>query len=177
MVATALTLAVSWASDRLRHRYAFAMSGIVLCAIGYIVLLCQGPAKGGLAIGVRYMALFFITSGIFIVQPMVVVWLMNNVSGHYKRNFASALLVGIGNLGGIVGSNIYLDREKPRFKTGYSIGLSFIVLAGVLATIFYAGLLAENRRRDRGERDERFRLPKAQLENLGDAHPDFRFSG
>jgi hypothetical protein len=123
------------------------------------------------------MALFFIVSGGYIVQPLAIVWLTNNLSGHYKRSFGAALQIGLGNLGGIVGSNIYLDKEKPRFKTGYSTGLSLLLFSGVLCTVFYLGLMAENRKRDKGERDGRLQLPKAQQENLGDDHPYFRYNG
>jgi hypothetical protein len=38
------------------------------------------------------------------------------------------------------------------------------------------GLKRENRKRGRGERDWRFSLPKEELENLGDDHPDYRFN-
>jgi hypothetical protein len=35
----------------------------------------------------------------------------------------------------------------------------------------------ENKKRDRGERNGRLLLPKEQVENLGDDHPEFRFNG
>jgi hypothetical protein len=46
-----------------------------------------------------------------------------------------------------------------------------------MCTIFYFGMMAENKKRDRGERDDRLSLPKEELENLGDDHPEFRFTG
>jgi hypothetical protein len=35
--------------------------------------------------------------------------------------------------------------------------------------------MAENKKRGRGERDDRLALPKDQVENLGNALPKFRF--
>ena len=102
-VGTFLTLFCAWWSDRIQHRYAFTIGGVILATIGYIILLCQGPLKevDRMPIGVRYLAIFFITSGNYITQPLAVVWLANNMGGHYKRSFGAALQIGIGNVGGI----------------------------------------------------------------------------
>lgn len=110
------------------------------------------------------------------MQPIVIVWLTNNIDGNYKRSFAPDLQIGLGNAGGMIGSMMYRDKEKPRFKTGYSTGLVLLLLSGVLCTLFYFWLMAEFKNRDRVERDERLQLPKEQLENLGDAHPEFRLN-
>lgn len=63
------------------------MTGVLIAVIGYIMLLCQGPPKGSgaLPIGVHYLAVLFVTSGVYITQPMAIVWLVNNMGGHYKR--------------------------------------------------------------------------------------------
>jgi hypothetical protein len=179
VVCTGVTLISAWASDRLRHRYSFIMGGIILATIGYIILLAQGPVEGpgALPYSVRYMAVFFVVSGIYITQPISIVWLTNNMGGHYKRAFGTATQIGIGNVGGIIGSNIYLTKQAPRFWTGYGTALAMLWFCALMSTILYFGMIAENKKRDRGERDDRLSLPKAQLENLGDAHPEFRFSG
>jgi len=148
-----------------------------LAIIGYIVLLCQGPLKAGIPIGARYMSIFFITSGNYIAQPLAVVWLANNMSGHYKRSFGAALQIGVGNVGGIIGSNIFLANEAPLYKTGYSTGMSLLILGLILCTVFYFGMMRENRIRDAGGRDDRLLLPEEELKNLGDDHPRFRFNG
>lgn len=82
IVASAFCLSTCYASSKLNNRYVFLMFGVALGAIGYIILLAQ---KAGTSVGARYMALFFITSSGYIVQPMVVSWILNNASGHYKR--------------------------------------------------------------------------------------------
>ncbi|KAF2475136.1 MFS general substrate transporter [Lindgomyces ingoldianus] len=178
VVCTATTLIAAWASDHLRHRYGFLMLGTLFNAIAYIILLCQGPPDPlGLKREVRYMAIFFALIGQYISTPMVVVWLSNNMSGHYKRAIGTAIQVGIGNAGGIAGSNIYLQSEAPIFKTGYGTALSMVLVSGVMSTVFYVGLMWENRKRERGERDWRMGLEKKVRENLGDEHPRFRFMG
>lgn len=177
VVGCVLTLFCAFASDRLQHRYAFTIGGLTLAVIGYIIMLCQGPSKGGIPVGARYMCIFFITSGNYIAQPLFVVWLANNMSGHYKRSFGAALQIGLGNVGGIIGSNIFLANEAPYYKTGYSTGMALLLLCMLLCTVFYFGMMRENKLRDAGGRDDRLLLPEAELKNLGDDHPHFRFSG
>jgi len=174
-----LTLFCAWWSDRIQHRYAFTICGVALATIGYIILLCQGPLKEvhRMPIGVRYLAIFLITSGNYITQPLAVVWLANNMSGHYKRSFGAALQIGIGNVGGIIGSNIYLVKEAPMYKTGYGTGMAMLLFGGLCCTIFYFGMMWENKIRDRGGRDYRLSLPAKEVKNLGDDHPEFRFNG
>ncbi|RDW65576.1 hypothetical protein BP5796_10268 [Coleophoma crateriformis] len=177
-VSFVLTLFCAWWSDRVQHRYTFTIGGLLLAVIGYIILLAQGSLhiEHRLPIGVRYAAIFFITAGNFITQPLVVVWLTNNLAGHYKRSFGAAIQIGIGNFGGIIGSNIFLPSESPYYKTGYSTGIALLLVGGILSTIQFLGMKYENMKRDNGGRDYRFSLPEEQLENLGDDHPHFRFN-
>ena len=172
VVASACCLVSCALSDRLRHRYGFVMSGIVLGTIGYAILLSQEYVT----IGVRYMAIFFVASAGYIVQPLAVSWLANNSGGHYKRSVASAFQIGFGNLGGIVGSNVFITKEAPRYRTGYRVGLSLLLFSGLMASIFFAGLVWENRRRAEGALDHLLHLPEEELDNMGDDHPRFRFA-
>jgi hypothetical protein len=96
------------------------------------------------------------------------------MGGHYKRSIATALQIGLGNLGGIVASNVFITNQNPRYKVGYGTSLAMLLMCGLACTVFYLGLKAENRRRDRGERDYRF--TEEQLDNMGDDHPDFRYT-
>ncbi len=180
VVGAVLTLFCAWWSDRIQHRYAFTMGGLTLAVVGYIILLCQGPLKGpnkGIPVGARYMAIFFVVSGNYICQPLAIVWLANNMSGHYKRSFAAALQIGIGNVGGIIGSNIFLSQEAPYYKTGYGTGMGMLLFGMLLCTVFFFGVRYENKLRDQGKRDDRLLLPREEVCNLGDDHPRFRFNG
>ncbi len=171
VVACVLALLVAYLSDRCRHRYAFAMSGLVIASIGYILLLCQDA----ISVHVRYLAIYLIIGGGYITQPIVLVWLMNNLSGHYKRSIGAAVQIGFGNCGGIVASNIYLTNEAPTYPVGFGVSLALLWLCGLACTIFYLGLRMENKKREKGGRDYRLELSREDLENLGDDHPRFRF--
>ena len=171
LVACLVALVTAVLSDYFRHRYTFAILGLLIATVGYTLLLCQQSVS----VSARYLAVYLITSGGYMTQPVVIVWLMNNLSGHYKRSVGAAMQIGIGNLGGIVASNIFLTDEAPTYPVGFGTSLGLLWLCGIACTGFLFGLRAENHKRDAGARDERLALPFEELQNLGDAHPRFRF--
>ena len=170
VVATILCLITARLTDKLRHRYLFTIAGVILATIGYVLLLCQRH----IVVGVRYFALFLIVSGGYISQPVILAWLSNTVSGHYKRAISSAVQIGFGNLGGIVASNVFFDREAPLYRSGYGVCLGMLWLCAAACTVMYFGATRENKKRDRGERDHRLQGPDAS--NLGDDHPHWRIA-
>ncbi|KAI2642944.1 MFS general substrate transporter [Xylaria nigripes] len=171
-VTAVFMILVAWMSDRLKHRYLFILFGCTVASIGYSVLLAQAS----LSRDTKYAALFLASIGGYIATPMALAWLSNNVSGHWKRAFASGIQVTIGNVVGLVASNVFLDREAPRYTTGYSAALGFTCLGGLAATALFVGMLLENRKREAGERDDRLLRPIEEVRNMGDYHPSFRFS-
>lgn len=171
IVACFFTLITAFMADRLRHRYAFTMIGVLAATIGYVILLTQQHVS----VGAKYLAVYFIIVGGYITQPITLVWLNNNMGGHYKRSISSAMQVGIGNCGGIVASNIYITSQAPTYHVGFGVSLGLLWLCGLACTAFFVGLRMENKKRDNGGRDDRYNLPEEELENLGDDHPRFRY--
>ncbi|QDS71274.1 hypothetical protein FKW77_001003 [Venturia effusa] len=170
IVATVCALITAWVTDRIRHRYAFTLFGVIVASVGYLVLLEQK----GLSVGVKYFACFLIVSGTYITQPVCIAWISNCMSGHYKRSVSSAMQIGFGNAGGLVASNVFLAVEKPFYKTGYGTTLGLLWICASACTVLFFGARAENKKRDRGERD--WRLEGEDADNLGDDHPHFRYA-
>lgn len=168
VVATVFSLSAAWITDRVKHRYLFCITGLCVASVGYIMLLAQN----GLSSGVKYFALFLIVPGGYITQPIVLGWMANVVSGHYKRSVSSAVQIGIGNLGGIVASNVFLESEAPKYRTGYGVSLGMLWICGISCTLLYLLVGWENKKRERGERD--YRLESTDADNLGDDHPSYR---
>ncbi|TVY88517.1 putative transporter [Lachnellula willkommii] len=171
--ATIFAIGTAFATDKLRHRFSFVILGVVIGSIGYALMLNMRSVS----VGVRYLACFLITTGGFISQPITLAWLSNQMGGHYKRSMAAAIQIGVGNIGGIVASNIFLEKEEPTYKTGFGSALAFlIVLCGGMAVAMFFGLRAENTKRDRGGRNYRYAEDVVDLGNMGDDHPEFRFT-
>lgn len=172
VAAAICSLIVAVLTDGLKHRYGFCMTGILVATIGYSLLLAQQ----WLSVPIRYFAVSLVTCGGYITQPVVLAWLSNNQAGHYKRAVSIAVQIGLGNIGGIVASNIYLSWQAPSYKSGYGVSLGLLWLCGIGCNVFLLGLWRENRLRDQGKRDHLYLLPPEELDNLGDDYPGFRFT-
>ncbi|CAI6095906.1 unnamed protein product [Clonostachys chloroleuca] len=170
---TVITLTVAIFSDRLKHRFGFILLGCLITTTGYGILL----ATPYVPVEARYFALYLITCGCWLTQPVTVVWLNNNLGGHYKRGVGAAIQLSIGNCSGIVASNIFLPAQAPRYLLGYGLGLGFVWLCVLAACTFNIWIRRENKIRDAGGRDDRLDLPEEERNNLGDDHPSFRFTG
>ncbi|KAL4864278.1 hypothetical protein BDV12DRAFT_205800 [Aspergillus spectabilis] len=172
IVAAVLTLCMALLSDRLQHRFGCAMTGCLIATVGYSILLAQDFVSTG----VKYFAIFAVVGGGYIAQPIMIGWLSNNMSGHYKQAIASAVQIGFGNCGGFVASNVFIQSESPHYRSGYGTSLGLIWVTGFASIIMFVMLVRENRKRERGERDHMLRLDQHEADNLGDAHPHFRFT-
>jgi MFS family permease len=64
--AVACSVAVARLADRLGHRYAFIVFGILVTVPGYFILM----VRENIPTGVRYMACFLVTCGGFMAQPV-----------------------------------------------------------------------------------------------------------
>ena len=173
IVAAILAISAALLSDRIHHRFTFVIVGCCIATIGYAILLNMDSVP----VGARYFALYAITCGGYIAQPITIVMLANNVSGHYKRSVSTGIQIGLGNIGGIIASNIYLPSQLPEYPTGFGTGLGFVWLTVVTTCVMSWYVLRENKIRDRGGRDHLLTdLSEEELSNLGDDHPGFRFS-
>lgn len=98
--------------------------------------------------------------------------------GVYKRGVSLGLIIGWGNLNGIVSSNIYREDDKPRYYPGHGVVLGYLVLflfGGSVVQYFL--LRRENSKRRRGERDVWIEgMDQSQIDLLGDKKPSFIYT-
>ncbi|KAI0455441.1 MFS general substrate transporter [Xylaria acuta] len=171
-VAAVFMFLIAWLSDRYRHRYGFIILCCVFTTVGYALLL----HPDGLSRDAKYTALFLLAMGGCAMPSLSVAWLSNNVSGHWKRAFSAGIQITIGNITGVLATNIFVDREAPRYPTGYGTALGLTWLGAIAATAMFVGMLVENRKREAGEKDDRLCRPAEEVGNMGDYHPSFRFT-
>jgi uncharacterized membrane protein YeaQ/YmgE (transglycosylase-associated protein family) len=145
-LATLLTVAVAYTSERFRRRAPFAIGASIVAIIGYIILITNThPSKKP---GVSYVGTFFAAAGIYPATALALAWPASNVSGQTKRAIASAMQISIGNLGAVLGTQLYRPATAPRYLLGHGFALGYLG-ANVLvtSTIWYV-LSQENKRRD-----------------------------
>lgn len=172
IVSAAGMLFSAWASDKMRHRYGWIMTGTVIATIGYAMLLGQS----GLGKNAKYAAVFLICLGGYIATPIALAWLQNNLSGHWKRSFGSGLQITLGNIAGIVGANIFLVNESPKYHTGYGTAFGMLWMGALCATALFFLMRRENKKREAGDYNSRLSQPADEVKNMGDYHPSFRFT-
>ncbi|KAL4072803.1 major facilitator superfamily domain-containing protein [Scleroderma yunnanense] len=142
------TCAVGFLSDRYGHRGLFNLICLPVSAIGYIILLASRDAK------LSYFAVYLATCGIYPCIANTVTWVADNVEGSSKRSISLAMVVGWGNLQGVVSSNVYRANQIPWYPLGHGLSLMYVIFAIIATVTLRYTLKKENDRRDRGERDE-----------------------
>lgn len=92
-----------------------------------------------------------------------------------------ALLISVGNLGGIAGSNIYVAWEAPKYPAGFGTGLTICVIAVIMAYVLRLIFMKENAKRralleQEGEDAIRARYTDQELLEMGDKSPFFIYT-
>jgi hypothetical protein len=137
MTAWVIMLLCSIISMRIGKRYPFILFGCMLNMIGLAIELAQPHEEG-----VKYLGLFFLTTGSYIVMPITVVLLSINVKKGYQRAAALGLLAPIGNCGTNLSSNVFVTKEAPVYRTGFATGLGVncISLIGIITLVLYLSM-------------------------------------
>ncbi|KAF8860412.1 MFS general substrate transporter [Acephala macrosclerotiorum] len=171
IVALVLLNITSYLSGKLRHRYSFLVFAALLGIVGWSVELAVPITS----ISARYFGIFAITACAYIQMPILVVWLSNNMGGNAKAAFATGFMIGFGNCGNLVSSNVFITHQSPRFQTGFGAGLALTVVGLLSSTVMEVWLWVKNRRRDAGREDGKLDNDREILGDLGDDHPGFRY--
>ncbi|KAI9442628.1 MFS general substrate transporter [Lactarius indigo] len=106
-----LSFVVGVYSDRTNLRGPFIVAGAIVSLIGYIVAYTTSAPGPG------YVAAVIAASGSIPLAPITLVWAAGNSGGNMKRGIVLAMVIGLGNLGGICSSFIYY--QPPRFLKGH----------------------------------------------------------
>ena len=170
--AATMTIFIGWIADRTRQRGICNMVTVSIGIIGFCMLLgSQDPH-------IQYAGTFLGAMGIYPTIPNTLTWASNNIEGVYKRGVIVGIVVGWGNLNGVVSSNIYLPTQKPRYWTGHGTVLGYQIVCLLGGTLFiYFKLRAENAARRSGKRDNMHEgKSQEQIWVAGDNRPDFLYT-
>lgn len=104
--------------------------------------------------GVTYFFLFFITGGLYPSIIGCISWIANNLAPSYKRAIGMAILMSFGNLGGAVGSNIFLQNQAPHYWLGYGFSIGVMLAAVVSTIVLHFATQTINKKRSRMSEEE-----------------------
>ncbi|CAG8071484.1 unnamed protein product [Penicillium salamii] len=164
-VAFFLTIGVAVASEKTHSRAPFIMGSSAVGCIGYILLLSQHRP------GVSYVGTIFAAAGIYPAVAIVLSWPANNVSGQTKRCIANAMQISIGNLGAVLGTQLYRTESAPRYFLGHGFALGYLVANIAVVGILWQVLKRENSEKER-IRDTQGLSPL--MGDVGDAKGEFQ---
>lgn len=142
-LATILTIIVAILSEKYKRRAPFIMASSFLAIIGYIILLNSKHP------GVSYIGIHLAAGGIYPATAIVLAWPANNVSGQTKRATATAFMISIGNIGAVIGTQLYRPATAPRYFLGHGFACGYLVANLVVVGTLWACLNVENSRKRR----------------------------
>jgi MFS family permease len=176
--AVATIFTVFWAilSEKKARRGLFIIITSSIAIIGYIILLAnKNPSKHP---GVSYAGTFFAAVGIYPSVALVLSWPAINVSGQTKRATANALQISIGNLGAVLGTQLYRPNTAPRYVLGHGFALGYLCANIVVVGTLWWRLEKENKEKQRylveNPATKGFHDSEEDL-RLGDRHPRWVF--
>ena len=142
-VATALTITLAVFSERTGRRAPFILFATSIAIIGYIILLTAPAGKPA----VSYVGTIFAAAGIYPATAIVLAWPANNVSGQTKRATANAMQISIGNLGAVLGTQLYRPNTSPRFYLGHGFAIGYLFANIVVVGTLWVVLKKTNERK------------------------------
>ncbi|KAL6248610.1 hypothetical protein RBB50_004865 [Rhinocladiella similis] len=173
-----IVLIFAFWSDRIQQRTPFIMAGYSIAVVGFIAELAIPHPRLS---GVTYLFLFFVAAGLYSPFVPLVCLIGNNLAPSSKRAVGMALLISLGNWGGICGSNIFIAAQAPKYPTGFGVGLGICCAAIITAFILRKVYHHENVKRDafmQGKTDEEVKAQYTEQEllDMGDRSPFFRYT-
>ncbi|KAH8647730.1 major facilitator superfamily domain-containing protein [Xylariales sp. PMI_506] len=105
-------LAVTYSSDRLRERTFHIVFALLVSLVGLIILAAIDAVNNK---AVAYFACFMLASGAYIPSCLVHSWHNNNNLNENSRAANTGLLVGLGNLGGVISAATFRTEYAPRY--------------------------------------------------------------
>lgn len=130
------------ASDRMKIRYPFCAIPILISIVACVIPLADKHINSWTS----YATIVLLTAGNFSAQTTAMTWLGNNLYGRRHRGLAFGFVAGVGNVGFILGTHIYLEDQRPRYITGRAVSLALSLLALISATIQLLFLLRKQNR-------------------------------
>jgi len=130
---------------------------------------------------VAYAGTFLGAIGIYPCIANTITWVGNNVEGVYKRGVTLGTVIAWGNINGVMSSNIYRSQDAPYYRLGHAVVLGYIAIGLLLGSILNLTFLYIGNQRRKNATDEWRRrklegLTEEEQRQLGDFHPDFRYT-
>lgn len=162
-------------ADKIRWRMPIIVSGQLVVIVGFAILFSLAEDIEN-NIAVCYFAVVLACIGLYPIIPGTNAWTSNNLAGARKQAMGIAFMIGAGNCGGLVGSFIYLDREAPKYPTGFGSSFGFAAAGALASLILEFRFFYVNKRNAKLTREEiHEKYTDEELQLMGDRSPLFEY--
>ncbi|CEL08694.1 hypothetical protein ASPCAL11839 [Aspergillus calidoustus] len=165
-----------WAADRYQQRMLSVLLPNLMALAGFIIMMVSVRYPG--VPGVTLFGVFLTTGGLYPISPAVTAWISLNCAGTMKRAVGIAAMISFSQLGGIVGSNIYISSQAPTYPVGFGISLGMLAVFGCIWPVIYYFILKRinAKRAAMDETEIRAKYTEEELSEMGDLSPLFRYA-
>ncbi|KAJ3384762.1 hypothetical protein HDU84_002647 [Entophlyctis sp. JEL0112] len=103
--ACVLAVLTAYTSDKTKDRSIHLLATFAFAAFGFLMLAFYRTSDGTQQ-KVLFGFMCLVVSATYVAIPISIVWMLNNTKGQTKSAVASAIMIGFGNLGGVIGPQI-----------------------------------------------------------------------
>ncbi|THV74602.1 MFS general substrate transporter [Aureobasidium pullulans] len=160
-------------SDRFYRRMPFVVTPMAIVVVAYSVIISLNGALAEKK-GVAYFAVVLAVIGIYPIQAAAASWNANNLAPSSRRVIGIALNNGVGNIGGIIGSFMYLESEKPKYYTGFGLSLAFGATGLIVALFLEWSYIYANKQKAKIAEEAKTKYSDEELFDMGDSSPLFK---
>ncbi|QSZ32867.1 hypothetical protein DSL72_002448 [Monilinia vaccinii-corymbosi] len=140
-----MLLILAFSSDYTRRRGPFIALGFLFTFIGFIIYVSIDVTH---ELHVAYFATFMMCWGTAAPSVLLSTWYNNNIPHEGRRVVMSSVGVPLSNLMGLVSSNIFLNKDAPKYMPALSTTAAFGGTGVILSSSLALYMVLDNRRRD-----------------------------
>jgi MFS family permease len=169
-----MLLILAFSSDFARIRFPFIMLGFMLTFIGFIIYAAISDVQK--QIHLAYYACFMMVWGTSAPSVILSTWYNNNIAHEGRRVLLTSVGVPLANVMGLVSSNIFLERQAPKYETALITTAVFGVVGALIAGSLGCYMIFDNHRRNKkaGVNTSARDVPTHRLRD-GPSVPEFRW--
>ncbi|ORY12509.1 major facilitator superfamily domain-containing protein [Clohesyomyces aquaticus] len=173
IVGACFLLILAFTSDYARLRFPFIALGFLLTFIGFIIYATIDVEH---SIHVAYFACFMMTWGTSAPSVLLSTWYNNNIAHEGRRVTMTSIGVPLANLMGIVSSNIFRNKDAPKYIPALATTAAFGATGCCFALLLGSYMMFDNARRNR-KQGVKMTARDVSTEKLRDGpkNPDFRW--
>ena len=154
----------------------FIVASQSILVVAYSVLFVFAP-NIATNVPLCYTMVFFACIVVYPILPGCNAWTINNLANAEKRAMGIAFMICIGNLGGLPGSFIFLQRESPQYPTGFGTSLAFAAAGIVSALSLEYFYWSHNKNYENiTEEEVKEKYTDEELDKLGNKSPLFKYT-